>query len=184
MQEVQGSNPCSSTKGLIRMPMVFITGAAGVGKSIIIEGLKKRLPRERFNIHDIDEADLWKDDYEAWRDKKIDYWLKQSQKNQSVITILAGIIYPKSVISAPSYPADQDVKYILIDASPRVHYERFMARSKNTNSEAVERKIRRHIEIQNELKSDLERIENVVTLDTTSLSPGDMVNLVEKKLTH
>ncbi len=76
--------------------MIFITGAASAGKTSLINRLKESLPSDKFDIHDIDEADKWGDDYESWRDAKVEFWLKQTIENRTkgIETILCGIIYP------------------------------------------------------------------------------------------
>ena len=74
--------------------MIFITGAAGAGKSSVTRALKTHLPKDKFDIHDIDEADKWIDSYEDWRDAKIEHWLKVSIDNrkEGITTILCGIV--------------------------------------------------------------------------------------------
>ena len=110
--------------------MIFITGAASAGKTSVIRRLKEALPEGKFDIHDIDEADLWGDDYEGWRIKKIEYWLAKSIENRKhgIETILCGIIHPAIVEAAPSFVAAYPIEYILLEASPEVMAERFFKR--------------------------------------------------------
>jgi thymidylate kinase len=156
--------------------MIFITGAASAGKTSLIKLLKEQLPADKFDIHDIDEADGWTDDYEAWRDAKIEHWLKQSIKNKQkgIETILCGIIYPEHAEKCASYTQAQPVEYILLDADADTMRQRFYKR--------MESRINRQIEISKELKLELEAIDNKTVVDTTRLSVGDIAGVVASRL--
>lgn len=156
--------------------MIFITGASSVGKTSLIKRLKEQLPSDKFDIHDIDEADKWGDDYESWRDAKIEYWLKQSIKNREkgIETILCGIIYPEHVIKAPSYTEAQPVEYVLLDATPKAIEERFYKRKRSW--------LGRQMEISQELKKELQQIENKHIVDTNSVTSDDVAENLVKHL--
>lgn len=157
--------------------MIFITGAASSGKTSLTKLLKAQLPSDKFDIHDIDEADRWSDDYEAWRDAKVEHWLKQSIENrkEGVETILCGIIYPEHAAKCPSYDAAQPVKYILLDASPEELTERFHKR--------MEGRINRQISISQELKKEVQDTENREVVETTNMAIEDIAGSVAGRLT-
>jgi len=155
--------------------MIFITGAASAGKTSVVKLLKQHLPSDKFDIHDIDEADRWTDDYENWRDAKIEHWLKQSIENREkgVETILCGIIYPEHVVKSPSYTEAEPVKYVLLDATPEVIKERYYKK--------MQPWLNRQMEISKDLKGELQNLENNQIIDTTNIS-SDVVaeNLIKQ----
>lgn len=156
--------------------MIFITGASSTGKTSLIKRLKEQLPSDKFDIHDIDEADKWGDDYEGWRDAKIEYWLKQSIKNRGkgIETILCGIIYPEHVTKAPSYDEAQPVEYVLLDATPKAIEERFYKRKQSW--------LNRQMEISQELKKELQQVKNKHIVDTNSITSDDVAESLVKHL--
>lgn len=147
--------------------MIFITGAASTGKSSIVKALKERLPEDKFDVHDIDETDRWEaDKYEEWRNAKVEHYLRESVVNrkEGVETILCGIIYPEQVKKSLSYEQAKPVKFIFIDASPEAITERFHKRWQS--------KIDCHIEIENELRSEIESLQNKTVVETSNI-PSD-----------
>lgn len=156
--------------------MIFITGASSAGKTSLIKRLKEQLPSDKFDIHDIDEADKWGDDYESWRDAKIEYWLKQSIRNREkgVETILCGIIYPEHVMKAPSYTEAQPIEFVLLDAAPKVIKERYYKKRQPW--------LARQMEISQELKSELQHIQNTHIIDTNSITSDDVAEKLVKRL--
>lgn len=156
--------------------MIFITGASSAGKTSLIDRLKKQLSRTKFDIHDIDEADRWTDNYEEWRDAKIEFWLQQSIKNREkgIETILCGIIYPKHVIRSPSYEAAAPVRYILLDADEGAIRERSYKR--------IESRISTQLAIAKDLKGELEDLKNKQIINTTNLSIENIAITLSKKL--
>ncbi len=156
--------------------MILITGAASSGKTSAVKLLKEQLPADKFDIHDIDEADKWTNDYEGWRDAKIEYWLKQSIENrkQGIETILCGIIYPKDVVKPPSYSVAQPVEYILLDASPETIQDRYYKKMQPWLS--------RQKEISKELKSEFQNKPGIKVLDTTNTSSNDIARTIAKQL--
>ncbi len=99
--------------------MIFLTGASCVGKTSIIAELRRILPREDFDIHDIDEADLWEESYRTWKRYKVEVWLRKSIRNRKkgIETVLCGIIEIEDVIFCPSYIAASPVKFVFLDAN-------------------------------------------------------------------
>ena len=156
--------------------MIFITGAASTGKTSIVKRLKELLPNDKFDIHDIDEADKWGDDYEGWRDAKIEHWLKQSIENRKkgMETILCGIIYPEHVIKSRSYAKAGQVKYVLLDATPEAIKERYYKK--------MERWLNRQMEISKELKSELQNVKNKQVIDTDSITSDAVAENLAKHL--
>lgn len=157
--------------------MIVITGAASTGKSSLVNELKEKLSGDKFDIHDIDEADRWGDDYEAWRDAKVEYWLKQSIENRKlgIETILCGIIYPKHVVKSPAYAYAAPVEYINLDATPDVITQRYLKRRQVW--------LDRQIEISKELREELQVAENAQIIDTSNIPSSEVaervVNLIQ-----
>jgi len=158
--------------------MIIITGAASAGKTSLIKRLKGQLPSDKYDIHDIDEADRWTDSYEDWRDAKIEYWLKQSIENhkRGIETILCGIIYPEHVTNLPSYAEAKPVEYINLDATPEEITERFLKRR--------QRWLNRQIEISKELRDELQNTENAHIIDTTGVDPDEIASKVTAIIAH
>ncbi len=156
--------------------MIFITGPASAGKTSLIKLLKEHVPKEKFDIHDIDEADKWTDDYVAWRDSKVEYWLKQSIENRKkgIETILCGIIYPEAAAKSPSYAAAQPVKFILLNTNAEELRQRFYKR--------MEGRINRQIEIGKELSLEVQSIDGAEIVETTGMTPESIVGSLIKKL--
>lgn len=156
--------------------MIFITGAASAGKTSAIRLLKEMLPDDKFDIHDIDEADRWAGDYEAWRDAKIEYWLKQSieNKKKGIETILCGIIYPEHVVNAHSYAEAEPVEYILLDATPEAIRERYYKK--------MEPWLNRQMEISKELRTELAGLENKQVVDTVNASTVEVAQAIVSRI--
>jgi len=174
--------------------MIFITGAAGVGKSTAVQLLKNMLPSDKFSVHDIDEGDLWKDDYVAWRDKKINDWIQRSIINHAsgVSIILCGIIYPEDVAKAPAYLGNDSVKYILLDAPQEIIRERFLAREGTPEQRSMfngdrlkrmESKLSRQLEISLELRNIYSLLDKALIIDTSQLNPQQVADAIYIELT-
>jgi thymidylate kinase len=148
--------------------MIFITGAASTGKTSIVKQLKELLPASKFDIHDIDEADKWKpDQYEQWRDAKVEHFLKLSITNREkgIETVLCGIIYPEQAKKSPSFKKAEPVRFIFLDASPETIKERFYKR--------WQLRIDRQIEIENELRMEIDHQEHASVVNTDRISNSE-----------
>jgi adenylate kinase family enzyme len=175
--------------------MIFITGAAGAGKSSVVRALKARLPQNKFDIHDIDEADKWDDGYESWRDAKIEHWLKQSIDNRKhgITTILCGIIYPDHVEKAPSYASASPVSYVLLDIPASIVTERNL--EKHTLGTAEEKRLgrfepdskwdrwaKRQMEITVELRRECGNLENTEVFDPATRTADEIAGEIAKRI--
>lgn len=168
------------------MPMIFITGAGNVGKSSTTRILKQQLATDRYDIHDIDEADLWGDDYEGWKAKKVEYWLQQSIKNdeEGKSTILCGIIYPRDVRQAASYAKAHILVYFLLDADPDEIRKRWAKHYGDRFKEApVQSKMNRHLEIAKELRDAYTGVKPAHVIDTTREGAEEVAEQIIKALT-
>ncbi len=84
------------------MNIYFITGTSGAGKSTLIEHLKKRLPKDQFEIYDFDEVGVPPNADQAWRLKITDYWLLKAKENQKKkkSSIICGVSVPSEVLQS------------------------------------------------------------------------------------
>ncbi len=174
--------------------IIFITGAGGVGKSTLVEGLKRELPADKYDIHDIDEADLWGEEsnYKAWKQTKVEHYLEQSKKNDKVgiDTILCGIIYPQSVLNSEVYEG-ASARFILLDAGPSAIAGRLRTRHTAATEEWLREAEVNQAETARTLKQDfsdtpiarLKEKPDVALVDTTNLSPQEVLNQVKQLLT-
>lgn len=140
--------------------MIFVTGAANVGKTSLINRLKHELPADKFDIHDIDETGKWSGEYSVWRDERIDYWLKQSVINRQneIETILCGIIFPQDVERQASYRSVGIISYILLDASSDDIQDRFRQKRKRRVVQSFQDNGALHIATQAEIAKRLHKI--------------------------
>ena len=173
------------------MALIFITGAAGVGKSSVTKLLQEQLPKDTYALHDIDESDKWTNDYEAWRDSKIDYWLQRGRSSDEagITTSLCGIIYPENVEKAPSFSEDVLIQYILLDASADVITKRLLSKY-GTEDERREfdaektgrmkRKLKRQLEIADELRSVYTNRQDAYIIDTNRVLSEVVDDILEK----
>lgn len=173
--------------------MIIITGAAAAGKSTVTRLLKEYLPKEKFDIHDIDESDKWTNSYEAWRDAKVEYWLRRSvgSKKAGITTILCGIIYPENVRQGGSYKAAAPVRYFLLDVTPEVLTQRYLSKvgskeekltGKAEPGTRVERGLKRQIEITAELRQAYKNVEHAHIIDTNDTPARVIAESIEKQL--
>lgn len=175
------------------MAMIFISGAAGVGKSTVIKNLKTNLPKESFSLHDIDESDLWNHDYKAWKIAKIDYWLQRSKSNNQfeIDTILCGIVSPNDVSAAQSFSDGLPIKYILLHASPEILASRLLSKFGTEEKRASfdEKKVKRitsfvqgHIATSKKLLEVFQNHPQSLVLDTTESSAIEIFEKVKDYL--
>jgi len=174
--------------------IIFITGTGGVGKTTLITGLKRELPADKFDIHDIDEADRWGDNsnYPAWRRAKIEFYLEQSKKNDivGIDTILCGIIFPQGVLNSEVYEG-ASARFILLDAEPDSIASRLRVRHKTATEEWLREAGANQAETALSLKKTfsnqpgvkLRERPNVQVINTTHLSSNEVLNMV-KQLLH
>ena len=165
------------------MAMIYISGTGNVGKSSVTRLLKERMPRDKYDIHDIDESDLWTNDYEAWKAAKIEYWLQRaiSSSEADITTILCGIIYPKNILNAPSYSSKISIACYLLDATPEVIQERWSLHygKRLEEDSKVAAKMKRHIEISQELRTAFKDMQQAHIIDTSSLTIESVEKIIE-----
>jgi thymidylate kinase len=173
--------------------MIFITGAAAAGKSTVTKLLKDRLPSHEFDIHDIDESDKWTNDYEDWRDAKIEYWMRRSISSQkaNIATTLCGIIYPEHVEASAYYKTTPVIQYFLLDAPAEAITARFkqklIDRAKNGNQgrnqvKNVDSWLKRQIEISTELREIYQNLPEAVVIDTSKTTAEEVADQIMVKI--
>jgi broad-specificity NMP kinase len=170
--------------------MIIITGAAATGKSTVTRLLREQLPKNKFDIHDIDESDKWTNSYEEWRDAKIEYWLRRSisSNEAGITTVLCGIIYPENVTTAAYYTDSLPIKYFLLDASPEAITDRFKQKLEAQQKSGVKGRnqisdkaawLKRQIEISQELRQEYAKIDTAIIIDTTDMTVEDVLAKVK-----
>ena len=175
------------------MAMIFISGAAGVGKTTVVDNLRRRLPREKYALHDIDESDLWTHDYPAWRAAKVDYWLQRSKSNNEtgMDTVLSGIVSPKVVADVPTFSAELPIKYVLLHAAPEVLASRLISKlgTEEERAEFDEERIRQmkefvdgHLAKNKKLLEAFESCADAEVIDTTNSAPDEVCERVRELL--
>jgi adenylate kinase family enzyme len=166
--------------------MIIITGAAATGKSTVTRLMREQLPKDKFDIHDIDESDKWTNSYEEWRDAKIDYWLRRSisSNEAGITTALCGIIYPKNVTDADYYTDALPMKYFLLDAMPNTITTRFKLKLEAQEKSGLKGRnqiddkeawLKRQIEISRELRQEYGQMANATIIETTDLGIEDVL---------
>ena len=173
--------------------MIIITGAAATGKSTVTRLLRELLPKDKFDIHDIDESDKWTNSYEEWRDAKVEYWLRRSisSNKAGITTVLCGIIYPENVRATTYYNGAIPIKYFLLDASPEAITSRFEQKLEAQEKSGVKGRnqindkaawLKRQIEISQELRREYERMSEATVIDTTDLSIEEVLANIKEGL--
>jgi thymidylate kinase len=173
--------------------MIIITGAAATGKSTVTRLLREQLPKDKFDIHDIDESDKWTNSYEEWRDAKIEYWLRRSisSNKAGITTVLCGIIYPENVRATNYYNGAIPIKYFLLDASLEAITSRFKRKLEAQEKSGLKGRnqiddkeawLKRQIEISLELREEYGQIDDATVIDTVNLPVDEVVGKIKQAL--
>jgi len=144
--------------------LYFITGAEGVGKSSIIEILKKRFPD--MDVHDFDEIGVPDNPDLQWRHDTTLHWIKVAIENQkkSISIIIAGLSFPDEVSMYKEYKEMDKILFCLLDVHETERKKRLCER--NASREVIDDLCQLH-QLRKEFKNV--EFENKI-IDTTNLS--------------
>jgi energy-coupling factor transporter ATP-binding protein EcfA2 len=83
------------------MKIFFVIGSNGVGKSTLVDLLKRSLISD-FEIHDFDERGVPNDANKSWRQTELLYWLTLSKQNldREISTIICGFVKPIEILES------------------------------------------------------------------------------------
>jgi dephospho-CoA kinase len=106
----------------------FITGAEGVGKSSVLNILKKNFPS--MDIHDFDEVGVPLNPPLKWRMDTTIYWIKEGIKNQKKgkFTCIIGLSFPAEINSFKESKEINKIKFCLLDISEKERKRRLIKR--------------------------------------------------------
>jgi broad-specificity NMP kinase len=107
---------------------IFITGVNGVGKTTVIEPLKKLLDPS-FEVHDFDERGVPDNVQRQWRLDETKFWIDLGKENskKNINTVVCGFVKPSEVNNS-------SVSCILLDANSEIIKQRLWTRYQTPKS--------------------------------------------------
>jgi hypothetical protein len=116
---------CGDTRPLPSLPLFVVTGASGTGKSAIVDGLRRRLPR-----CEVFETDLILQVAELGWARWCDTWLLVAYgvALNGRATVLCGSLQPDQLEPLPARPLVGDIHFCNLDCPDDVLAERLRAR--------------------------------------------------------
>lgn len=104
----------------------FITGSCGAGKTSVLELLKRKLPGELYDFHDLDERGF--KPVEGWIEGELRYFKERAEKKlkEGITTFISGFSRPSDVLDP--LKNNDHLKIILLHASPEIIKARIMGR--------------------------------------------------------
>ena len=144
---------------------IFITGAAGVGKTALYEILKQKLPM--FKIFDFDEGGVPEIPTVDWRKGRTDFWINKiiSLNKEHKSVILCGLCFPVEIRSSKFFSYQMNLKFALLICNR----ETLINRLKNRNWPDF--LINGQEKWQNELITSINLEKDHIVIDTTTESP-------------
>ena len=104
--------------------LLFVTGASGSGKTVVIPGLRKRFPE--FSVHDFDERCTPAPGDNRGRQEQTEYWISIAIEKQHLgkDTIVCGGAVYGEILACPSIHQIAHLAVCLLDCSDLVRIER------------------------------------------------------------
>lgn len=104
--------------------LLFVTGASGSGKTVVIPGLKKKFTE--FSIHDFDERDAPAIGDNRGRQEQTAYWINRAIENQLLgkDTIICGGAVYGEILACPSIHQIDHLAVCLLDCADIVRIDR------------------------------------------------------------
>jgi len=171
------------------MKMYFISGVSGVGKTSVMEILKRDLP-DQYVVKDFDERGVPKGGGRPWRLAETQYWILEGKRiaSDEKVLIVCGLANPEE-LAVMEEAKEVDVKIILLDAPGEVIAERLNKRNSNKEVKAgLERtvgSVDAFIKGSSNFAPILKDIciqANVPVINTTILNPEGVAEEVKKLL--
>ncbi len=147
------------------MTTIFISGAEGVGKTTLMNHLKKKLLEKE--IHDFDEVGVPLNPTLNWRHKTTKHWLEVSERNekQGKDTLIIGLSFPREVLK---FSKRKDSSFCLLDISINERAKRL--RKRNASREVI-KDIEQLIDLRKEFKElKIKKVINVSNLNPKEIS--------------
>jgi broad-specificity NMP kinase len=153
----------------------FITGPCGVGKSSIINSLKKVL--KKFEIHDFDDVGVPENPDLNWRHETTKYWLKVGKENlgKRKSTIICGLTIPEEIEKFMLDGLNDKVYILLLDVGAKERERRL--RSRNASQELID-DLEEVIGLRKWVPKS--KLKGRYIVDTTKLSIKDIGNKIEE----
>jgi len=106
----------------------FITGVCGSGKTTVLSLLKNMLPKDLYDLHDLDERGVPKNGGRLWRFEETKYLISIGKENteKEITTIISGFSRPSETKELA--PEQKNISFILLYANPDTIEERIRGR--------------------------------------------------------
>jgi len=153
----------------------FITGPSGVGKTSIINLLKKAL--KKYEIHDFDDVGVPDNPPLTWRYETTKHWLKIGKDNlaKNKSTIICGLTIPQEIEKFMLDELKGKVYVFLMDVSVKEREKRL--RLRNTDQELID-DLENVIGLRKWVPNSKLKGKNIV--NTTKLSIKEVSNEIKK----
>lgn len=172
------------------MKTYFVSGVSGVGKTSVMEILKKDLS-EQYVVKDFDERGVPAGGGRPWRLSETQYWILEGKSValENKTLIVCGLANPEEIALMPE-AEEIEVKIILLDAPGEIIQERLLRRNSNAKVKAgLERtvgSVDAFIKGSSDFAPVLKEIclkAGVSVIDTSEITPAEVAKKVEKLLT-
>jgi len=153
----------------------FITGTPGVGKTSIINLLKKTL--NKFEIHDFDDVGVPNNPSLNWRYQTTKHWLKIGKENleKNKSTIICGLTIPQEIEKYMLTELEGKIYIFLLDVSIKEREKRLKLR--NADQKLID-DLEEVIGLREWVPKSKLKGKNII--NTTKLSIKEVTNNVEK----
>jgi broad-specificity NMP kinase len=173
------------------MEIYFISGVSGVGKTSVMEILKKDLP-EQYVVKDFDERGVPNGGGrhgggQPWRLSETQYWILEGKTValEDKTLIVCGLVNPEEIALMPE-AEEVDVKIILLDAPGEIIQERLLRRNSDAKVKAGLERTVGVVDVFIKGSSDFAPIlrdicvkAEVPVIDTSEITPAEVAKKVE-----
>jgi len=164
----------------------FIIGVNGVGKTTVMNEVRRILPPSDFELHDFDERGVPDNADKVWRLSETQYWISIGKENErrDISTIIFGFSKPEEVGS--------EAEIILLDANEKTIEERIRSRYlteeslielNRTTGKTVEKFVMDNIYVSSILRKNCTGI-NCKVITTDNRTPADIAQEIVSKLVN
>ncbi|MFH1307459.1 MAG: hypothetical protein ABIH72_01250 [archaeon] len=150
----------------------FIIGAEGVGKSSVLEKIKKAFPK--IDTHDFDELGVPLNPTIQWRLNTTLYWLKKAIENQKkdIQTCIIGLCFPKEIKNMVEFKKLEKITFCLLDVNEKERGKRLANRG---SSQDVIEDLENLMELRKQIKQVRGRV-----IDTSDLPIEEVLKEIVK----